>query len=306
MKDFSGKVAFITGGASGLGFGLAKVFSEAGCKVVIADIRQDHIDQTLKYFKEKQAEVHAIKLDITDRKAYAQAADEVEIVFGKSPELLFNNAGVNSFGPIEASTFEDWDWLLGVNLNGVINGMQTFVPRMIKAGKGGHIVTTASLGGFFPSPLAAPYSAAKAAIINMMGSYRMGLEKYGIGVSVCCPANIKSNIAESTFTRPEHLKNTGYLVDDFAVNHLRNIYASGMEPVVLAEHMKRGIEENKLYIIPYPESKHGLEMFFKDIVDSVLPVEADPEGVKKREEAMAKWIKDSAGKFGLENPDAKR
>ena len=103
MKDFKGKVAFITGGASGAGLGQAKVFSEAGCKVVIADVRQDHLDQAVAYFREKKAEVHAVKLDITDRKAYAAAADEVERVFGSPPQLLFNTAGVNTFGPAEAS-----------------------------------------------------------------------------------------------------------------------------------------------------------------------------------------------------------
>src|SRR5512143_2584022 len=164
MKDFKGKVAFITGGASGAGLGQAKVFSEAGCKVVIADIRQDHLDQAMAYFKGKKDQVHAIKLDITDRKAYAAAADEVERVFGSPPQLLINTAGVNTFGPAEASTFEDYDWVLGVNLGGVINGMVTFVPRMIKAGKGGHIATTSSMGAFMAGPTTAPYSAAKAAV----------------------------------------------------------------------------------------------------------------------------------------------
>src|SRR3989304_10037353 len=127
MKDFVGKVAFIPGGASGAGFGQAKVFSEAGCKVVIADIRQDHLDEAMAYFRDKKAQVHPIKLDITDRKAYAAAADEVEKVFGEPPQLLFNTAGVNAFGPAEASTFEDYDWGMGVCLGGVINGMVTFV-----------------------------------------------------------------------------------------------------------------------------------------------------------------------------------
>ncbi len=171
MKDFAGKVAFITGGASGAGLGQAKVFSEAGCKIVIADIRQDHLDEAMAYFKEKKAPVHAIRLDVTDRKAYAAAADEVERVFGEPPQLLFNTAGVNTFGPAEASTYEDYDWVMGVCLGGVINGMVTFVPRMIKAGKGGHIATTSSWGGFMGGATTAPYSAAKAAVNNLMESY---------------------------------------------------------------------------------------------------------------------------------------
>jgi NAD(P)-dependent dehydrogenase (short-subunit alcohol dehydrogenase family) len=152
MTDFKGKVAFITGGASGAGFGMAQIFSEAGCKVVIADVRQDHLDQAMAYFKSKNADVHPIRLDITDRNAYIAAADEVERVYGTPPQLLLQSAGVNAFGPAEASTYEDYDWIMGVNLGGIINGMVTFVPRMIKAGLGGHIVTIASLGGLGPGP----------------------------------------------------------------------------------------------------------------------------------------------------------
>jgi NAD(P)-dependent dehydrogenase (short-subunit alcohol dehydrogenase family) len=285
VKDFKDKVLFVTGGGSGAGLGQAKVFSEAGCKVVIADIRQDHLDQAAEYFRAKNAPFHTIRLDITDRAAYAAAADEVEEVFGTPPQLLFNTAGVNTFGPPEASTYEDYDWVMGVCLGGVINGMVTFVPRMIKAGLGGYIVTTASMGGFWGGPTTAPYSAAKAAVINLMESYRLSLEKYGIGVSVLCPASINSNIHNAGDTRPEHLKNTGYLMDQKAIDTLHFIYQSGMDPIDLAKWLKKGIEEEALYIIPYPEEKEALEKHFKQIVDSVLPVEADPEGTRRRVEA---------------------
>jgi len=290
MKDFKDKILFVTGGASGAGFGQAKVFSEAGCKVVIADIRQDHLDQAMAYFREKQAPVHAIKLDIIDRAVYADAAEEVVEVFGSPPQIVFNTAGVNSFGPPEASTYEDYDWIMGVCLGGVINGMVTFVPRMIKAGKGGYIATTASMGGFWGGPTTAPYSAAKAAVINLMESYRISLKKYGIGVSVLCPAAINSNIHNATDTRPEHLANTGYLVDDRAVDTLRTIYEAGMDPVDLAKWLKKGIEDEQFYIIPYPEEREALERHFKEIVDSVLPLEADPDGVRKRKEVMRRLM----------------
>ena len=305
MKDFDGKIAFITGGASGLGLGLAKVLTEAGCKVVIVDIRQDHLDEALAYFRGKNAAVHGIKLDITDRAAYAAAADEVERVFGGPPQLLFNNAGVNTFGPTEKSTYEDWDWLMGVLLGGVINGMQTFVPRMIAAGQGGYIVNTSSMGGFQGSDAAAIYCAAKAAVNNLSESYNKSLKKYGIGVSVCCPANIRSNIAEATLTRPEHLKNTGYVVNDDSINSLRRIHSAGMEPTELAGHIKQGIEDEQLYIIPYPEEKEGLERHFKEIVDSVLPMEADPEGARHRTEALRAWAAERLQMVETANEGAK-
>ncbi len=289
MKDFAGKVAFITGGASGAGFGQAKVFSEAGCKIVIADIRQDHLDEALAYFKDKKAEVHAIKLDITDRKAYAAAADEVEKVFGGPPQLLFNTAGVNTFGPAEASTYEDYDWVMGVCLGGVINGMVTFVPRMIKTGRPGHIATTSSMGGFMGGSTTAPYSAAKAAVNNLMESYYQALKPYGIGVSCLCPGNIKSNIAEAVYTRPKNLENTGYNVNEKTINFLRSIHAQGIEPVELANILKKGIEDEVLYVVPVPNPEEMLRNTLERIVNY-----ASAEGIKRQEEQMRKMFEEMA------------
>ena len=300
MKDFKDQVAFITGGASGAGFGQALVFGRAGARIVIADVRAPAVEKALADLKKEGIAAHGIVLDITDRAAYAKAADEVEKVFGGPPTLLFNTAGVNSFGPVENSTYDDFDWLIGVNLGGVVNGMVTFVPRMIKAGKPAHIVTVSSLGGLQGSALAAPYSAAKAAVINLMEGYRMSLEKHGIGVSVLCPANIKSNIAEAVRIRPAKFSNTGYVETQEAIDSLHSIYIHGMEPVELAGHVKRAVEANQLYIIPYPEAKEGLKKHFDAILDSVLPMEADPEGAKKRVAALQAWAADRARVFNKE------
>lgn len=291
MAQYAGKVAFITGGASGAGFGQATVFAEAGCKIVVADVRKAAVDEAVAKLRAQGAEARGITLDVTDRAAYARAADEVEKVFGKPPELLFNTAGVNSFGPAENSTFDDFDWILGVDLGGVVNGMVTFVPRMIKAARGGYIVTTASVGGFYGSPAAAIYSAAKAAVINLMESYRLSLARYHIGVSVLCPANIRSNIFEASRLRPAQFRKTGYVENDEVIQSLRSIHAHGLDPVVLARRTKEAMEANQLYIIPYPEQKEPLEQHFKQIVDSVLPMEADPEGAKERTEALQNWAK---------------
>jgi NAD(P)-dependent dehydrogenase (short-subunit alcohol dehydrogenase family) len=286
MKDFAGKTAFITGGGSGAALGQAKVFSEAGMKVVIVDIRKDHLDEAMAYFRKKNAAVHAIQLDVTDRQAYARAADETEKVFG-TPELLCLTAGVNSFGPIEKATYDDWDWLMDVNLKGVINGMVTWVPRMIRAAKGGHILATSSMGGFFGSAGAGPYSAAKAAVNNMMEGYRQSLEKYGIGVSVLCPANIKSRIYEAIKTRPAKYPNSGFIETQETIDTLKNIHKDGMDPVELAQWTKKGIEANQFWILPYPESKMMLERRFKEIVDSVRKATPEEEErMKKRMEEM--------------------
>jgi NAD(P)-dependent dehydrogenase (short-subunit alcohol dehydrogenase family) len=287
MKDFAGKVLFITGGASGAGFGQAKVFADAGCKVVIADIRQDHLDEATAYFKEKNIKVHAIKLYITDRKAYTEAADEVEKVFGSPPQLLFNTAGVNAFGPAEASTFEDYDWILGVDLFGVINGLVTFVPRMIKAGKGGHIAAVSSMSGFMAGSTVAPYSAAKAAVNSLMESYWQALKPYGIGVSCLCPGGIKTNIAEASFTRPKHLENTGYNTNERTIEFMRYHYSFGIEPVELAQILKKGIENDQLFIFPFPEPEKMLRDSFERYINF-----ASPEGMKKQEEIFQKRMEE--------------
>ena len=184
MEDFKDKVAFITGGASGVGLGQAKVLAGLGVKVVLADIRQDHLDQALAWFRERAAPAHGIRLDITDRAAFVRAADETGRVFG-AVQLLFNTAGVSAFGPLERSTYEDYDWMMGVNFGGVVNGIQTFVPRMIACGKGGHIVNTASLGAFNSNDPAGIYCASKFAVRGLTEALRGALAKYNIGVSFC-------------------------------------------------------------------------------------------------------------------------
>ncbi len=291
MEDFKDKVAFITGGASGVGLGQAKVLSGLGVKVVIADIRQDHLDQAVAWFRERNARVHAIRLDITDRAAFARAADETERVFG-TVQLLFNTAGVSVFGPLEKSTYEDYDWMMGVNFGGVVNGIQTFVPRMINHGKGGHIVNTASLGAFIANEPAGIYCASKFAVRGLTEALRGALAKYNIGVSCLCPANVKTNIAEATYTRPESLRKSGYEFNEEILTSLRTIYSQGMEPVELAEHVVTAIRRNQLYVIPYPEARGPLQASF-DAVLAVLPPEnADPDGVAKRAAAMARFIRE--------------
>lgn len=280
MKDFAGKIAFITGGASGAGFGQAQIFSEAGMKVVIADVRQDHLDEAMAYFTEKKVPAHAIKLDVTDRAAYAAAADEVEKVFGAAPDLLVLTAGVNVFGPAEASTYDDYDWVVGVCFGGVVNGLVTFVPRMIKKGTGGHIAATVSWGAFGAGAMTAPYSAAKAGVLNLLESYFVALKPYGIGVTAVCPANIRSRIYEAaTIGRPEQFKNTGYNVSEDTQKLLASIHASGMDPRVLADWMKKGIENEQFIVAPYPSGPRMIQMQLERFVDY-----ASPEGMKRLEE----------------------
>jgi NAD(P)-dependent dehydrogenase (short-subunit alcohol dehydrogenase family) len=289
MESFTGRHAFITGGASGAGLGQAKLFGAAGCRITIADIRQEAIDAALAELRGRGIKAHGIRLDITDRAAFAAAADEAERVFGPL-HLLFNTAGVSIFGPLEQASYDDYDWIVNVNWWGVVNSMQTWVPRMIAHGEGGHVVNTASLGCFIANSGAGIYSATKFAVHGITMAMRDALKDKGIGVSVLCPANIRSNIAESVKTRPAHLSNSGYKVDEREIAALHEIYSQGMDPEELAGHVRDAIVENRFYIIPYPEARPMLEAIFQQALDALPPPDSDLEGQEKRGKAMMKYI----------------
>jgi NAD(P)-dependent dehydrogenase (short-subunit alcohol dehydrogenase family) len=189
MKDFAGRAAFVTGGANGIGIGLVRALLEQDCKVAIADIRSESIEAALQSLHDPR--VMGVQVDVSSREAMAQAADQVEARFGPV-SLLFNNAGINLFQTIEESSYDDWDWVMGVNLHGPINGVMTFVPRMIAAGKGGYIVNTASMAGFLSAGKPGIYNTTKFAVRGMSESLRASLAPHGIGVSVLCPGLVKS------------------------------------------------------------------------------------------------------------------
>jgi NADP-dependent 3-hydroxy acid dehydrogenase YdfG len=140
MNGLEGRAFFVTGGASGIGLGMADAFVGAGMNVVIADLRRDHIETALARFGGNER-VHALELDVTDRDAFARAADDAERTFG-TVHVLCNNAGMGILGPVTVARYDDWDWGLGVLLGGVVNGIQTFLPRMLEHGEGAHIVNT--------------------------------------------------------------------------------------------------------------------------------------------------------------------
>jgi NAD(P)-dependent dehydrogenase (short-subunit alcohol dehydrogenase family) len=291
MQDFAGKVAFITGGGSGVGLGQAKVFAQAGARIVLADIRQDHLDRALAYFRDKGTPVHGIRLDVTDRAAFERAAEETERVAGPV-QLLFNTAGVSMFGPLEKSTYDDYDWMMGVNFGGVVNGVQTFVPRMIAQGEGGYIVNTASMSGLIASGPGGIYSASKFAVVGLSQALHQSLDQYDIGVSVLCPGNVNTNLAEAITTRPAHLKDTGYHFDADVMTAFRNIYSAGMDPVELAQHLVAAMKRNQLYVIPYPEMRQRLADHFESVLACFPPQGSDPEGVTRRQAAMVRFVKE--------------
>ena len=264
MEEVAGKTAFVTGGASGIGLGMTEAFAAAGMNVVIADLRPDHIEAALERLagSGRRESVHAIELDVTDREGFAGAADEAERVFGHV-HVLCNNAGMGILGPVTRARYDDWDWGLGVLLGGVVNGIQTFVPRMLARGEGGHIVNTSSMAAVVPIPGAAIYITAKAALVGLSEALRSELAADGIGVSAFCPGPVQTNIREGGRTRPErYRRDTGYAELELELEERPNS-PLWMDPLECGERVLRGIRRDDLYIFTHREFREGAEERFQ-------------------------------------------
>ena len=273
MIDFAGRTAFVTGGANGIGIGLVRALLAEGCKVAIADIRQDSIEKALKTLDNQS--VMGVQVDVSSRDAMEKAADEVEAKFGPV-SLLFNNAGINLFQTIEDSSYSDWDWVMGVNLHGPINGVMTFVPRMIAAGNGGYIVNTASMAGWLASGAPGIYNTTKFAVRGMSESLRYSLAPHGIGVSILCPGLVKSYIYASDDVRPKELLDGAKPVDTANVQRLAEFHEFGMEPDVIAARVLDGMRENRTYIFSHPEFKDEVAELFQEYLADFRDLPEEP------------------------------
>ena len=274
MQNLSGKTAFVTGGASGIGLGIAKALKKAGMNVAIADIRQDHLDEAVAELGD--GAVLALKLDVTDRAAYAAAADQAEARFGNT-HLLVNNAGIGVVGPVELASYGDWDWSLSVNLGGVVNGIVTFLPRILAHGEGGHIVSTASMSGLMPHPGAVIYTTTKAAVIGMMEAMRGELEPKGVICSAFCPGAVATNIQDSGKTRPDKYAETGYAESDKrrqASGDFGHLFMSKEE---VGERVREGIEKDELFICTHQEFLEGVTERAAAMVAAIPEREENPE-----------------------------
>ena len=269
MDPVTGKVAFITGGASGIGLGLSKVLVKAGMKVVMADVREDHLAAAAEFFAQdgRKRDVLTLRLDVTDRAAFAQAAQDTLRTFGKV-HLLVNNAGMGLLGPIKQARFDDWDWGIGVMIVGVINGIQTFLPHLLAHGEGGHIVSTSSMAAVVPIPNCSIYIMAKAALIGLSESLRGELAPDNIGVSAFCPGPVQTNIRESGKTRPDKFRKDSGFADFEQRLEQRPNSPLWMDPEECGERILRGIRRNDLYIFTHREFREGAEEHYRAMVAS--------------------------------------
>lgn len=249
MKDIAGQTAFITGGAQGIGLGIARRLAREGVKLAIVDIDVTALESARAEL-EALTQVSAIRLDVRDRDGYAKVAEEVENQLGPV-SLLFNNAGVASGVPVSKMTYEMWDWMLGVNLNGVVNGIQTFIPRMIKRKAGGHVVNTSSGAGLAATDAGFLYTTSKFAVVGMSEALRRDLQiaETGIGVSVLCPGPVATGIvSRSVMSQPgaaqvisDEMKSRLKEVDSHLLQH-------GVSVDDVGDMVLSGIRDNSPYI----------------------------------------------------------
>jgi len=292
MKDVAGKVAFITGGSSGIGLGQARVFHEAGMKVVIGYIREDQVGPALDSFKTGKDRVHAIKVNVIDRAAMKAAADEIEAKFGKI-HLVSNNAGIGPLTPLLATEPKDFDQTVAVNLTGVYNGIHEFVPRIRKHGEGGHVVTTSSMSGILPTEGggAGAYTATKFAVVGLMEILRSELDaaKANVGASVYCPGLVATNIFEleknvsAAFNEPGK---AGPADAEANTARIRQIIGAGMDPMEAARIVLAGIRSNDLFILSHPEFGPGLQERMDALLGSVPDTKAPAERLAQEQVTM--------------------
>jgi NAD(P)-dependent dehydrogenase (short-subunit alcohol dehydrogenase family) len=251
MTDVAGRTAFITGGANGIGLGIARAFAGAGVRLALADLDAEALSRA-------QAELSAstptevFQLDVRDRAAYAQVADAAEAALGPV-SLLVNNAGVAGGAAAVKMTYELWDWGMGVNLQGVINGVQTFLPRMAERGGGGQIVNTASGAGLVEAGSGVLYHTAKFAVVGMTEALRAELAPLGIGCTVLCPGPVATDIIARTHQlqprRDEPLP-PGPERDaaEARVKQMTSWLARGVQPDAVGQMVLQAVRENRLYI----------------------------------------------------------
>ena len=268
LSDLTGRVAVITGGGSGIGAALARACAVAKMKVVVADVSRERADQVADSIRSAAAGALAVDADVADTESVELLAKAVDAEFG-APDLLFNNAGVSPFGLLWEFAPEDWNWVLGVNVIGVANCIRSFVPRMIAAGRGGHIVNTASAAGLHSEPRLGAYCATKHAVLGLSDSLRFDLRAYGIGVSVLCPGGVNTNIHQTLARRSSADPASDLEADITAfMGAIDPVLSVAIEPDQLASLVLHGVRNDWPYIVTMPGMKATVEARYQRILDA--------------------------------------
>lgn len=275
MNELRGRTAFVTGGASGIGLALAHAFGAEGMRVAIADIELPALRAAREQLSAAGVDVLELELDVADAKAVEQVAQRVEQAFGKV-HIVCNNAGVAAGGPLEQATLDDWNWLLSVNLMGVVHGVTSFLPRLRAHGEGGHIVNTASIAGFLTFPGLGIYTATKRAVVGLSEALHAELAGSGIGVSVLCPGFVRTRISDSGRNRPpRHGAPPPRPAGGLAETGAAVLALHGADPASIAARVVAAVRTNELYVFTHPELREATEARFAAVLEGFGP-RADP------------------------------
>jgi NAD(P)-dependent dehydrogenase (short-subunit alcohol dehydrogenase family) len=256
--NLEGKVAIVTGAGSGIGSGIAVAFARAGMSVALADIRRDALDGVVAAVEAEGAKALPLEVDVSDLASVQAAADAVEKCFGRL-HVAVNNAGVAMHGvPVEQLESADWDWVIGVNVYGVLHGMKAFLPRIRAHGEGGHLVNTASIGGFQIRPgwNTGAYSMTKYAVVAISEALEQDLEGSGIGVSVLCPAAVRTNIDQSAVARPGRF---GGPFERPQNHFLRDLVKDGLTPEQVGERVLLAIRQREFYVFTHSAPRQWVD-----------------------------------------------
>ena len=271
MRDLAGKTAFVTGGASGIGLALGRVFAEAGMKVMLADIETGVLAAAVESLRGLGPDVRGIACDVADPLSVERAAEASYAAFG-NVHVVCNNAGVAGGGGIDDIQLANWRWVLDVNLMGVLHGIRTFLPHIRAHGEGGHFVNTASMAGLNSGLGFNAYSASKFAVVNISEGLAKQLAPLGIGVTVACPGFVRTQISKSGRNRPERY-GPAPMVDPASpagklAAHLAELAQLGLDPMDVATQVLAAVRANQLYVFTHAGAEWRAEL--KERFDTIL------------------------------------
>jgi NAD(P)-dependent dehydrogenase (short-subunit alcohol dehydrogenase family) len=268
MRDFDGKTAFVTGGASGIGLALGRALLDVGMKVMLADVETSALEKALQSLSTYDNRVRGISCDVADPDGMERAAQATFDAFG-NVHVVCNNAGVAAGGGIDNISVENWRWVIDVNLMGVVYGVRSFLPHMMKHREGGHIVNTASMAGMINGMGFSPYAATKFAVVAMSEGLAAQLQPHGIGVSVLCPEFVRTRIGESGRNRPTRYGGTPPLdpaspAAQMVAEIARRLEA-GIDPADVAARVLAAMRNGELYVFTHPNMRETVDGRFAAI-----------------------------------------
>ena len=273
MRELRGKTAVVTGAASGIGRALAHRFAAEGMQVVLADIEPGPLEEAAAALRDEGATVLAVPTDVSRGDQVQALADRAVERFGRV-DVVCNNAGVSVGGPIWECTVADWEWVLGVNLWGVIHGVRTFVPILLRQGGEGHVVNTASVAGLTSGPFMGIYNVTKHGVVTLSETLHKDLRLLGssIRVSVLCPGFVNTRIADSDRNRPSPLANPVERERPEELERMiRAMLASGLPPAQVAAMVVDAIRTERFYVLTHPDLTRLVRQRMEDILEQRVP-----------------------------------